>query len=252
MDNDHQLVDLQETLYRSANPTRRWLHCIRRDWIISAMRRYQTTEARQALEIGPGSGIYLPELADLYQQVYVSDIESAYLNNAEQRLQHLSNLNIYVDDITASQLPVASFDFILCTEVIEHIEDSQCALAQMWRLLRPGGVLLLSTPQRYSTLEQTAKIAFLPGIIQLVKMIYNEPVMETGHINLLTEVELKQQIDNAGFSVVEESHKSGFYLPLIAEFLGKSGLKLEQFLEQKINGGRLDWLLWTQYFVLRK
>ena len=251
METAHQLVDLQDTLYSSANPTRRWLHCIRRDWIISAMQRYQAAEARKALEIGPGSGIYLPELANLYRQVYASDIEMAYLENACQRLQHLHNLNVRTDDITASQLPVGSFDFILCTEVIEHIEDSQRALEQMWRLLRPGGVLLLSTPQRYSPLEQTAKIAFLPGVIQLVRMIYNEPVMETGHINLLTDVELRQQIDNAGFSVAE-SHKSGFYIPLVAEFLGKSGLKLEQLLERKINGGRLDWLLWTQYFVLRK
>ncbi len=251
MESAYDLVDLQETLYSSANPTRRWLHCMRRDWIISAMQRYQAAEARQALEIGPGSGVYLPELARLYQQVYASDIEMAYLENACQRLKHISNLNIRTDDITDSQLPAGSFDFILCTEVIEHIEDSQRALAQMWRLLRPGGVLLLSTPQRYSPLEQTAKIAFLPGMIQLVRMIYNEPVMETGHINLLTEVELRQQIDAAGFTVAE-SHKSGFYIPLVAEFLGKSGLKLEQLLEQKINGGRMDWLLWTQYFVLTK
>ena len=34
-----ELVALQETLYRSGNPTRRWLHCIRRDWIFAALRR---------------------------------------------------------------------------------------------------------------------------------------------------------------------------------------------------------------------
>lgn len=245
------LVSLQEALYSSGNPTRRWLHCVRRDWILAAMWRYRATDARQALEIGPGSGIYLPELASLYQQVYASDIESAYLENACQRLQHISNLNIRTDDITASHLPAGSFDFILCTEVIEHIKDSQGALMQMWRLLRQGGVLLLSTPQRYSPLEQTAKIAFLPGVIQLVRMIYNEPVMETGHINLLTESELRRQIDSAGFSVVE-SYKTGVYIPLVAEFLGELGLKMEQLLERKIKGSSLDWLLWTQYFVLRK
>lgn len=32
------LVALQEILYRSGNPTRRWLHCIRREWIIAALR----------------------------------------------------------------------------------------------------------------------------------------------------------------------------------------------------------------------
>jgi len=40
MATDRELVELQETLYTSSNPTRRWLHCIRRDWIYDALNRY--------------------------------------------------------------------------------------------------------------------------------------------------------------------------------------------------------------------
>lgn len=136
MTRENDLVDLQETLYSSRNPTRRWLHCARRDWILAAIQRYRAADPIKALEVGPGAGLYLPELAHLYQVVYATDIEQAYLEYARERLKHLPNVVIMTDDITSSRLPADNFDFILCTEVIEHIQDSQRALLQMRRLLK--------------------------------------------------------------------------------------------------------------------
>ena len=49
-------------------------------------------------------------------------------------------------DITAIPLPDASQDAILCTEVLEHIEDPLAALVEFARLLKPGGELFLSVP----------------------------------------------------------------------------------------------------------
>jgi 2-polyprenyl-3-methyl-5-hydroxy-6-metoxy-1,4-benzoquinol methylase len=145
-------------------------------------------------------------------------------------------------------LPAASFDLILCTEVIEHIRGSQAALCEMHRLLRPGGTLILSTPQRYSPLELTSKIAFLPGIIDLVRLVYQEPVLVPGHINLMTEAEVSRQVVAAGFEI-RERHKSGMYLPLVAEFMGVMGLRFEQWLVGRIQDGIFDRFLWTQYYV---
>lgn len=52
----------------------------------------------------------------------------------------------YVSDITAIPAADASFDAILCTEVLEHVPEPIAALREMARLLRPGGRLLLSAP----------------------------------------------------------------------------------------------------------
>jgi len=202
------------------------------------------------LEVGPGSGVYLPVLSGLSRQVYGADIEDAYLNHARALLDEVDNLSLIVDDITDSDFPSGTFDLILCTEVIGHIADSQAAISQMNRLLKPGGVLVLSTPQRCSPLEMLAKIAFLPGVIQLVRLIYREPILDSGHINLMTETQVTHQLKTAGFSIVER-HKSGMYLPFIAEFAGEKGLGLEKFLEKRFNGGFMDWMLWTQYYVAR-
>ncbi len=245
-----ELVELQETLYTSRNPTRAWLHVSRRDWITAALESSAAgRDVGLAIEVGPGSGVYLPLLSRLSGRVIAADIEQEYLEHAGLLTDSLPNLSCQTDDITRSDLPAGAFDLVLCTEVIEHIADSPAALAGLRRLLAPGGRLVLSTPQRYSPLELFAKIAFLPGIIDIVRLIYREPIIPTGHINLLTEKALKDQLAAAGFVILDE-HKCGLYLPVVAEALGGVGLKIEQWIEKRIRGTWLDFLLWTQCYVL--
>ena len=235
-----ELIEFQQTAYISKNPTRRWLHCTRRNWIINKIQAIVANkQLNRVLEVGPGSGIYLPILAELFEEVTTSDVEYAYLENASHLREMYSNLSLIVDDITDTKLPEASFDLILCTEVIEHIADSTSAIAGMHRVLKPGGILILSTPQRWSPLELIAKIAFMPGIIDLVRLIYKEPILETGHINLMTSEQVVRQLKSVGFHICER-FKSGMYLPFIAEFGGKIGLNFEQWLESKIINGSID------------
>lgn len=242
------LIELQQTLYTSKNPTRRWLHCARRDLIIDMIERYATKGNRTALEVGPGSGLYLPILAKLFNEVTASDVEDAYLKHASSFTEEFPNISLIIDDIADSNLPETSFDLILCSEVVEHIGDSASAISGMHRLLKPGGTLILDTPQRYSPLELVAKIAFLPGIIDLVRIIYKEPILETGHINLMTHKQVSSQLEEAGFRICE-CYKSGIYLPFIAEFMGQTGLRLEQWLESKLRNGPFNGLLWIQYYI---
>lgn len=51
-----------------------------------------------------------------------------------------------VDDITASQFPDESFNAIVIMEVLEHVTQPFAAVAELHRLLRPGGLLVMSTP----------------------------------------------------------------------------------------------------------
>jgi SAM-dependent methyltransferase len=51
-----------------------------------------------------------------------------------------------VSDITSIPAPDASFDAILCSEVLEHVPEPTHALDEFARLLKPGGVLILTAP----------------------------------------------------------------------------------------------------------
>jgi 2-polyprenyl-3-methyl-5-hydroxy-6-metoxy-1,4-benzoquinol methylase len=245
-----ELVELQHTLYASSNPTRRWLHRSRRDWVIAAITKWGAG-AERALEIGPGSGVYLPTLARVATSVVASDIETAYLERLGSVIDGHANVYLASDDITRSSFRDASFDLVLCSEVVEHIEDSQRALAEISRLLRPKGVLILSTPQRFSPLELCAKVAFLPGVIRIVRRVYGEPVLETGHLNLLTKRQLRAQLATARL-VVRASHTAGVYVPVVAELLGQRAVRLEKRLEARLRTSRFGWLLWTQFVIAER
>src|SRR5262245_51461260 len=125
---DEQLLELQTTLYTSKNPTRRWLHSSRRDWILEAIRRHNTGSMECALEIGPGSGVYLPTLTRLFNRVVAADITTAFLTQARNLARDYTNLEVVEDDIVHSTFDDGSFELILCSEVIEHIADSAAAL----------------------------------------------------------------------------------------------------------------------------
>lgn len=62
-------------------------------------------------------------------------------------------------DIAAMPFPDASFDAVICSHVLEHVDDDRAALAELVRVLRPGAWVLLSVPvdpSREETLEDPA------------------------------------------------------------------------------------------------
>jgi ubiquinone/menaquinone biosynthesis C-methylase UbiE len=52
----------------------------------------------------------------------------------------------YISDILSIPVPDASFDVILCTEVLEHVPEPIRAVQEFARILKPGGKLLLTAP----------------------------------------------------------------------------------------------------------
>lgn len=232
------LLALQDTLYASRNPTRRWLHAERRAWIEDALRRLAAGGAASAVEVGPGSGVYLPLMRELFDSVTATDVEDAFLSRARS----VGGIRVVRDDVTRSALPAGSFDVVLCSEVIEHLPSAGPALAGLRRLLAPGGTLVLSTPLRWSPLEVLGRVAFLPGVVHAVRRVYGEPVLPTGHIGLLSERALRRELTAAGLRV-RGSAKTGLYLPVVAELGGAAGQRL---LARLARSGRL---LWTQLYL---
>jgi SAM-dependent methyltransferase len=101
------------------------------------------------LDNGCGLGTYLEAFAPFSKQRIGLEVE---FERARQARPHSEG----VVQAPAEYLPFAdnSFDFILSNEVLEHVDDDRVAMAEMVRVTRPGGRMLLFCPNRWYPVEQ--------------------------------------------------------------------------------------------------
>ncbi|HEY9143613.1 MAG TPA: bifunctional 2-polyprenyl-6-hydroxyphenol methylase/3-demethylubiquinol 3-O-methyltransferase UbiG [Arenimonas sp.] len=112
--------------------------------------RYVTLAGARVLDVGCGGGLLSEAMAAQGAQVTALDlapelVEVARLHLLESGLQvdyRLQSVESLADEVPGS------FDAITCMEMLEHVPDPGSVLRACARLLKPGGVLLLSTLNR--------------------------------------------------------------------------------------------------------
>ncbi len=75
--------------------------------------------------------------------------------------------------------PSASFDVVVCSDVIEHVDDPHAMLREIRRLLVPGGRLVITTPIRFSEDPQDPMHVqewFVRGFVALCREVFDEPL----------------------------------------------------------------------------
>ncbi len=104
------------------------------------------------LDIGCGNARDIARIAERGGEIVGVDISAGMVAAAKEELERMgmSSIRLQVGDATCLDFPDASFDKVLCSEVIEHIPDAPQALQEIRRVLRPGGSLVLSTPNKGS------------------------------------------------------------------------------------------------------
>lgn len=88
-------------------------------------------------------------LSDLPRESEVQkDLNLGITGNIIEKTQaRRSNIErIVLDDMTQSKFPDASFDCVVAVEVLEHVAEDAAFVENVRRVLRPGGVFLMSTP----------------------------------------------------------------------------------------------------------
>ena len=106
------------------------------------------------LDIGCGAGYFLNLIRGVYHAkgfeptVVGADISAYQVSYMAERMRREGIPRVIAVTGNGEYLPFAdeSFDLVTCSEVIEHIQNPRRALTEMRRVLKPDGMLLLSTP----------------------------------------------------------------------------------------------------------
>lgn len=102
-----------------------------------------------ALDVGSGDGLFTIELARRGAKAYGVDIENRDLERGRARVHALgldASVELQSGDGQGLPFPDNMFDHVVSNCTIEHIPDDGGALAEMCRVLKPGGTLALTVP----------------------------------------------------------------------------------------------------------
>ncbi|MEW5989267.1 MAG: class I SAM-dependent methyltransferase, partial [Chloroflexota bacterium] len=94
------------------------------------------------LDVGCATGLFLNAMRERDWQV--AGVEPSL--NASTYARQTFNLDIYTGTLEEAGLPAAHFDAVTLWDVLEHVIDPKATLAEIGRILKPGGLLVLSLP----------------------------------------------------------------------------------------------------------
>lgn len=131
--------------YSHPNPLINWLFWQRLRVVMDYIQRRAPYE--RVLDFGCGSGVMLPFLCGLSAQVTALDVDLRPFEQVSRLRPFPPNLAVHdARQMTLKDLPPASFDLIVATDVLEHVDDLPAVLADMRALLKPIGQIVISGP----------------------------------------------------------------------------------------------------------
>lgn len=126
---------------------------------LGALRRHADLSGGRLLDVGCGDGTYTRILAQQFEQTEAIDIQADRLAMFRGSLDS-DRIRVRYMSMDALEYPDAHFDIVTAIEVIEHVTDLDTALREVVRVLRPGGVFALTTPNRWFPIETHGPLVF--------------------------------------------------------------------------------------------
>jgi ubiquinone/menaquinone biosynthesis C-methylase UbiE len=115
---------------------------------LDLIRQYVEVRSKRILDIGCGMGMYVSQFRQFSDNVHGVDVDPDKIARASEWLP-----NLRVSFAEELPYPSSSFDVILLNEVIEHVDDDKRTIAEAYRVLAPGGHIVIYAPNRLYPFE---------------------------------------------------------------------------------------------------
>ncbi len=170
------------------------------------------TSVRNAdvLDVGCGEGGTALELALRGANVTAIDFNPAKIQRLKQKTLHIRNLTVLEKNAKELSSLNIKFDQVVLQDVLEHLSEPEAVLQTIADMLKPGGKLFLSTPNRWSPLNfvndphwNLPVVAILPRkavAFFILKIVKREQVQRNDFAALLSLKKLKTNLSNVNLT----------------------------------------------------
>ncbi len=192
----------------------------RTDEVIASIKKYYSGIPDDIIDLGAADGLMLSMVKDIFSDArcigveYTQELVEA---NKDDRITLLQG------DVNSLEMPDNSFDIVIATAIIEHIPVPEKMLKEARRILRPNGLMILTSPD-----------PFWERIATMVGHLHDEQ-----HHKVMNLKEIASLMKEVGFLIIE---KKKFMLSPV-------GIPLECLIENTVRSMGLNFLFANQLVV---
>ncbi len=176
----------------------------------------EPTDDKLIYDCACGRGFYLNMIRTVSRcKLFGLELDPEIVEKAGLNVGHLPDVHLVRADIYDQPWPDNMFDGIILSEILEHIEDDVRGLREVYRVLKPGGVVAITVPH--------ANYPFWwDPINKTLETLFNTHIQHgplagiwANHVRLYTRELLRKSVLQAGFQIEEERAFTHYCFPFI-------------------------------------
>ncbi len=176
----------------------------------------EPTDDKVIFDCACGRGFYLNMIRTVSKcKIIGLELDPEVIVKTNRNIGHLQDIYLARANIYAQPYPDNTFDAAILSEILEHVDDDVRGLKEVYRVLKPGGVVAITVPHAkypfwWDPINKTLETVFHTHI-------QNGPLagIWANHVRLYTRELLRKAVVDAGFIVEEERSFTHYSFPFI-------------------------------------